>query len=457
MKQKLLLTLSVAATLVLTGCGTKNNSGSSKTSDSSSSEEIPENTVTFNLPSMSDGAKEGGYDITVPYSDDYFKTSAKVYHKDLSMLSFGASMTTGSKNKVQSFYDDIDFDNFVACDEYDETPTETSVGYTLAHKTIDNADLFAVTIRGLEYGMEWANNTKIGSEGNHAGFEARVNKIYTALKGYVTEYASKEAKLWISGYSRGGGIANLLADKLLKENSFNVSAENMYVYTFEAPRGVDKENASNWENVHNIINSADLITYIAPDQYGLARCGQDIDIYNSDVTDLMKIFDNNIDVPEFAPWSGSYATDQEKATFLLGTLLTEGEEESSMATRELFVKNYQDDIGYALGIVFGISDDCKDEIIEAVKAKGTSEIMALLEDDNLYDFIKPFFDKYEFKYDDTKLKSACRTIQKGVNGPLMSIVLFAFLDTTKALPRAIAMHYTDTVYVLLKNYNSKIN
>ena len=83
--------------------------------------------------------------------------------------------------------------------------------------------------------------------------------------------------------------------------------------------------------------------------------------------------------------------------------------------------------------------------------------MDLLEGDNLYDFIKPFLDKYDFKYDDAKLKSACRTIQKGVHGPLMSIVLFAFLDTTKALPRAIAMHYTDTVYVLLKNYNSKIN
>ena len=457
MKQKLLLTLSVAATLVLTGCGTKNNSGSSKTSDSSSSEEIPENTVTFNLPSMSDGAKEGGYDITIPYSDDYFKTSAKVYHKDLSMLSFGASMTTGKKDDASKFFTDIGYGNFVASSCYETGTTENTVGYVLAQKTIGDNDVVALNICGLDYGMEWANNTKIGSEGNHAGFEARVNEIYTTLESYITEYASKEVKLWISGYSRGGGIANLLADKLLKENSFNVSAENMYVYTFEAPRGVDKENASNWENVHNIINSADLITYIAPDQYGLARCGQDIDIYNSAVTDLMKIFDSNIDVPEFAPLSSNYSTDQEKATFFLSTLLKEGEEESSMATRELFVKNYQDDIGYALVIVFGISDDCKNEIIDAVKAKKASEIMDLLKDDNLYNFIKPFLDKYSFEYDDTKLKSACRTIQKGVNGPLQSIVLFAFFDTTKALPRAIAMHYTDTVYVLLKNYNSKIN
>ena len=40
--------------------------------------------------------------------------------------------------------------------------------------------------------------------------------------------------------------------------------------------------------VFNIINSADLVTYIAPEQYGLYRCGRDINLFESKESDYKR-------------------------------------------------------------------------------------------------------------------------------------------------------------------------
>ncbi len=73
----------------------------------------------------------------------------------------------------------------------------------------------------------------------------------------------------------------------------------MFVYTFEAPASLSEENALPYENVHNINNEADLITYIPPEKYGLKRCGVDYPIYDPNISSLIKEFDSEITVPEF--------------------------------------------------------------------------------------------------------------------------------------------------------------
>lgn len=459
MNKKILLTLSVSFALLLTGCGKTASSGvssSEETPTSSSSEEpVPEGKVRVNIPSMTNGAKSGGYNVDLDYGDELFLGDAKNYNKYLSLLSFGAAMCTISGGVATKFYQDIEFDNIEVSPSYQTTPTEDSIGYILAHKTIGDYDLVALSVRGLDYGVEWANNLTIGETGDHEGFTARVQEIHTALQGYVGQNASKTLKLWFNGYSRGAGVSNLLANNILTNHSLSVTQENMYVYTFEAPRGVETANLGNWANVHNIMNSADLVTYIAPEAYGLCRCGTDIDIYDANVSTLMKEFDKNIDLPEFVPNEGAWESDQEVIAYIMNALLTEADEDNTLHTRAAFVKNYQADLGYAMSIVFLLSDEAMNDIKTTFDNMGAWDKIGLLSGDGLYNFLKPFLNKYNVQYDDTKLKSACSSLIKLITGPGAAL-LAVLMAGNSPLGRTLSMHYPDTVWVLLNNYNSKI-
>ena len=448
MKKSILLTLSVSFALLLTGCN-------KKTSSSSSEEITAEGKVTVNIPSMNTGAKSGGYDVTLNWSDELFLKDAKKYDKDLSLLSYGASMSTISGSVATKFFQDMSYDHIEVSASYQSEPTKDSVRYVMAHKVISDYDLVALSVNGLNYGAEWANNLTIGEEGNHEGFAARVSEIETALQGYIKQNTSKRLKLWFNGYSRGAGISNLLTNDILRNDLISVAQENMFVYTFEAPRGVETTIASPWENVHNIMNSADIVTYIAPEAYGLSRCGNDIDIYDPNVSSLMKSFDSNIDLAEFVPNEGYWEKDQDVIDFCIKSLLTKADENNSLDTREMFVKNYQEDLGYAIGIVFRLSAPAMDEIKATVSQMSFSELFGLLDGEALCEFLKPFLDKYNVSCDATKLRAACDTLVKLVTGP-GTFLLLMLIGNNNPLGRVLAMHYTDTVWVLLNNYNSKI-
>lgn len=290
--------------------------------------------------------------LPLVYNDDYFSKSSFEYNSSLATASLALELSGfANKSANKSDYSDqaknakqalneLGFRDIEENDDYKRKTEFDTIGVVAANKKIESNNekytLVPVVIRGGGYDNEWAGNAKIGKSGDHEGF----NTAATKAKQFVDEYIKSKniqgkVKLWIVGYSRGGATAGLLGTKFnndfketleaVRQNGKNFSNEeyydayvaaeeartkikygnaiemnpnDLYVYTFEAPRSMCKSGGegafvkdyrgtipysktrkdmhqSIYGNIHNIINDDDFVTKVAPEDWGFVRPGVD--------------------------------------------------------------------------------------------------------------------------------------------------------------------------------------
>lgn len=456
MKKTPLLTAFLSLGLVLTGCNNSNN----PSGDGGKGQYYEKDIKVKALTTLN--AEKDGNVLTFKYSDGYFLNDAKKYDKGLSELSFGLALSCSTKEITTNFYSEAKFLDITPV-EFDEAPTVDSCAYTLAHKTIGEYELFSITARWYDYQKEWANNFVIGKEGDHEGFSLRANEIYEKIQEYISAHQNNhKLKLWFSGYSRGGAIANVLSSLILRDDKISIEQSDMYVYTYEAPNALTSEHAVKYENIHNIVSSGDIITHFAPNEYGLYRCGVDHEIYDKDISTHIKQLDNTIPIPEFVECSGkneegedvTLKNDVELVNYIFyDGLHKESSDETILAnTREQYVDNYQSAISYCLSIAFSLSEETLNEIIDDVKSKSSMEIiMIFASGDSMFEYIKPYLDKDNVTYDEDILKEDLVKLRDFIITVFSSVVVIAMGDAKTNLSRLIDMHFPETVYVALLN------
>ena len=244
------------------------------------------------------------------YSDSYFKSPASQYNSSLATMSLclelsafanKGSLGTDYKNQsknVKKLLADIGFKNIEVNEDFEIKPTANTIGVAIANKKIyiegKKYTLIPIVVRGGGYEAEWANNMLTGSYGNHRGFDNAAMAAKKFVDNYInsTEGIGKNLKFWIVGYSRGGAVAGLVGQ--LYNNScilydcagalddynknINISTDDIYTYTFEAPMGYSEEinnEYGKYHNIHNIINDDDFVTKLALREWGLLRPGID--------------------------------------------------------------------------------------------------------------------------------------------------------------------------------------
>ena len=468
--KKLLFLLPLVVSLAACNTGGESTSGEGSTSiptstsvePTSSSEPAPTpkgEKIQVKLPAM---MSDSLY-VDANYSDSDFEAKSNVMNENLKVLSFAASCATASISDANAFYTTMGYDN-VFYAGYEQI-TADSIGYIIAHKSFGSYDVVSITIRGFNYGKEWINNFTVGSEGNHTGFDASANEIYEKLNEYISKIGDKTIKLWVTGYSRGGGVANVLASKLLKEREeIKVEKDNVFVYTYEAPRGLIEENAVAYDNVFNFVNDIDPIARLLPEEYGLYRCGTDVVINkDKDMDEALKALDPTLSLPAFTPMETPYkfANEKELIDVLLNGLLEEyeGAEDVSMATREKYATNIEPSARYLIEFFMDLPQNVLNEFMNTFKNFDKSIVMQWLFTDNgLYSVIlKPILDKSEYAYDAEKLEPACNVADRLLKTKLSLIA--AFIDTATLsinqqmvdnVMRVAGMHYPETVYALIK-------
>lgn len=240
----------------------------------------------FELSSWAREDKSYNGSTTAGWTTDVTAENARF--KNARDLLIGKDDVSGIDEEDQKYYTGLGFENFAVNDFWAARPTKDSIGAVAASKQLTDPDgaqytLIALAIRGGGYQQEWASNFTVGKTGDHDGFaEAREN-VLDFLKSYISNYQISGAiKLWLVGYSRAGVTANMVAGKL-DDNpgllpNVTLAPEDLFAYTFEAPQGALRENfgnASNYENIHNIINLNDLVPLVAPSSWGFARYNKD--------------------------------------------------------------------------------------------------------------------------------------------------------------------------------------
>ena len=407
-------------------------------------------------PGLKKGENLEPYALSFYYDDECFLDSAKCYSNNLSMLSYASSIATSSKEQIVSFFTDVEFDNIAPSASYDIEPTKDTIGYCFAHRHIDDFDVVGLSIRGFNYGMEWANNFLIGKTGNHEGFMLRGQEVYEALQTYLAKLNITNLKLWINGYSRGGAISNVVASLIMEDETFEISEDNLYVYTFEAPTALTLEHAAEYENVHNITNEADLITFIPPESYDLRRCGVDFNIYDSGVKELMMEFDPEIEFPVFAEMTASEVlrtNDVEVREYVVNSIFNSDIPEDNVAarTREQYVDNYQEHLSVMIGYIFALKPATRTALLNNLTDMSVAiSIMFDSTGKALADLLKPYLEQDNVAYDEETLEAHCAVLIDAVINLFPSVLSMYMQEDQKGdLMRLIDMHYPETTYVLL--------
>ncbi len=248
-----------------------------------------------------------------PYSDSYFYRDNKKYSPKMSVLSLAMSMSAFSSpeymkssdkdkfsadSNIRKTYKSMGFRN---AEFYNYnvpiTSMDDKVAFAFAQKEISGAygkkdTLLSVIIRGGNYGGEWVSNLHIfgdydtvNSNLEHYGFRTAAKQVYEALNEYIRDNRSSfkgDVKLWISGYSRGASVANLISHTINTGAASRsdlvsqyISPENIYSYQFACPAGAREcdVNCEADKNIFVINSPSDVIPMMAPEKWGFSTYG----------------------------------------------------------------------------------------------------------------------------------------------------------------------------------------
>jgi hypothetical protein len=164
-------------------------------------------------------------------------------------------------------------DGFIKLNYYDNKEDD-GIGYMIAHK-ICNETLLAVVIRGT-IGNEWRGNMDIGESpmggSPHKSFQKANEALQNAIVRYIKDNNLKNINFLITGHSRGGAVANLLAVDLNDGTSPVTEMKKIAAYTFATPNNIKDFTAYN--NIFNFCFEDDFVTQVPLGKWGYGKSGK---------------------------------------------------------------------------------------------------------------------------------------------------------------------------------------
>ena len=225
------------------------------------------------------------------YSDEIFFKDSDQYHHLLAKQSIGFARVAYSlwdeeseninDGSLMDYFESKGFTD-IRVDDFDKDTSIYTIGTGIAHKEIrygtESATLVAVGIRGNRYKNEWQSNLSLSAGFRHEGFDAAATLVTDRILSYISQHAfTSPVKVWITGFSRAGAVANLVAANL--NRSSMLSRDQVYAYTFAAPQAIwlaaEEDMIEGFQNIFNILGASDMVPQIVPGEWGYARYGID--------------------------------------------------------------------------------------------------------------------------------------------------------------------------------------
>ena len=216
------------------------------------------------------------------YRDDWFQAEPSQADPALALLSMQltAAAVDGTEDGFgAALLQELGFSERGFAGFGTEDPEDCA--YTWGKKPLGDCTLVAIAVQS--YALDaatkekgWTQNFLVNgeeAEGEHFGLARAAEK---ALDGIASLGGDGKVKYWITGHSRGGALANLIAAKLpavlTERGAVN---EGVYAYTFEAPAVTSPAlaAAADYSYIHNYLCSDDPVPMIPV--WGMVRYGVD--------------------------------------------------------------------------------------------------------------------------------------------------------------------------------------
>lgn len=255
--------------------------------------------------------------VSFRWSDTFLTNRCDAYHQELAgplaalaASAYGYRMYMDSRTLYalgfapEDMYRRYGFD----LDYTDPKYGRDQVGFTLAAKKIplDGSvrDVLFVIVRGTFGKNEWLSNLNpCNSWGRavdpdpakippfHEGFRLAADAVEEALVAYAASNRLDlaNAKVVLTGHSRGAAVANILGARLddyaANGSSSPLAAirhDNLFVYTFATPNTIINSGvnttAARYANIFNVINPEDVVPLVPVAKWDYRRFGRDLQL-----------------------------------------------------------------------------------------------------------------------------------------------------------------------------------
>lgn len=188
---------------------------------------------------------------------------------------------------LRAYLEDNGFVDFDTNEDYRTKMRPDTMGAACAHKKItDNGKeytLLAIVPRSAGYEAEWNGNFTLGESGDHKNYSQSADKVLAFAKQYIQQYGiSGDIKVWLAGYSRGAGVTNLAAKKIIDDTDgalgtgVTLAMNDFYCYAYGTPRAADASQDPHdpkYDYIHNMLEPYDIIASLPPTELGFDRYG----------------------------------------------------------------------------------------------------------------------------------------------------------------------------------------
>ena len=357
---------------------------------------VTEKTGTFEFLA-GDGSVDRSYQYE--YEDSYFADSSFEYDHDLAKMSLNLALAAGNSYRVNGYggydrnnagrnirnlLDDIGFEN-IDINSYEGKPTPDTIAAAIGMKTVEQNGtpytLIAVAIRGSGYELEWANNFEVFSEDEHRGFSIAASGITTNVLEYIRDKIPDggNVKIWVTGFSRGAAVANLVGGRLnghveggTFSGNWKADHSDIYTYTFATPQAVGddyREYAGyDYGNIFNIVNPVDAVPKAVPAIWGFQRYGvtyyipsyetsADYSNYVLDVVEKSELISGQNYVLVVSPTQGALLDDIME---VLGSILGSPEGDVALALQQGLYESFINTSDNTFTDIADVMQTCKD-------------------------------------------------------------------------------------------------
>ena len=203
-----------------------------------------------------------------------------LFHEPTALYAAALAMSAADKTMLSENLKELGYDKIVFL-AYDSDNTDKT-GLALAVKEDPYVTTVAVVLRPT-FGKEWYSNFDVGYGAEHRGFLKAAEYAEQRLSDYLfVRQPKRPPRFLITGYSRGGAVANLLAKRLCDRYGL----DPIRCYTFAAPNTCISVKGARYGCIFNLVRDEDFFTRVPLAGWGYTKYGRTISL--SDCGDIAK-------------------------------------------------------------------------------------------------------------------------------------------------------------------------
>ncbi|MBQ7217870.1 MAG: hypothetical protein IJS27_00085 [Ruminococcus sp.] len=219
--------------------------------------------------------------ITVDGDADDFERDKGIFRADTALYTAALAMSAEHETILKENLTELHYDrlSFISYDNHDQN----RVGMALGIKERGDTATVIIVLRGT-VGREWYSNFDVGYGTEHSGFLKAAEYAEQRLSDYlfIRLPQQQELRFLVTGYSRGGAVANILSKRLCDRYGLDA----VRCYTFASPNTGITVKGARYGSIFNIVRDEDFFTRVPLAGWGYTKYGRNISL--SDCGDIAK-------------------------------------------------------------------------------------------------------------------------------------------------------------------------